>query len=363
MRYSTVVRRVYPPVSSSRSPTGLRHIYLGNPESTDFLVDELGGPAEVLGHGMVSQAAHLSWQDPIFARHALRVASCTSASSTDALAKAVLDASRSSPLWCRVRAPAVERQRSAQRAAAPLAGTAAELQRLLQDIVKGRRDRGKLGAADGTGMDVLVTRHDQAWWSVVPPSDQPSLLSWPPLPGTDVDQEVAADAPSSAHRKLSEAWRWLGHTPQPNDQVVDLGAAPGGWTRVLLSLGARVTAVDRANLDAAVMSHPHVSHVRADAFTWTWPADTRWLVCDVIAEPSLILGVLHQLSSRPSRVVGAVVTIKLRAPIDPAVLADVKQWCQHNGVFIARAKQLLANKLEFTVMAHRHDDDATPPNR
>lgn len=44
-------------------------------------------------------------------------------------------------------------------------------------------------------------------------------------------------------------------------KALDLGAAPGGWTRVLRQMGMRVVAVDPADLDARFRRDPSVTHV------------------------------------------------------------------------------------------------------
>ena len=51
----------------------------------------------------------------------------------------------------------------------------------------------------------------------------------------------------------------------PRGRALDLGAAPGGWTRVLAERGLAVTAVDPAALDRAVLALPGVEHQRVTA--------------------------------------------------------------------------------------------------
>ena len=47
--------------------------------------------------------------------------------------------------------------------------------------------------------------------------------------------------------------------------ALDLGAAPGGWSKVLLDQGMHVTAVDPAALSDALVSHPNLVHVQSVA--------------------------------------------------------------------------------------------------
>ena len=67
--------------------------------------------------------------------------------------------------------------------------------------------------------------------------------------------------PSRAARKLDEAFEWIGRGPEPGETCVDLGAAPGGWTAVLLSRRARVIAVDPAKLAPELAQKQGLVHV------------------------------------------------------------------------------------------------------
>lgn len=65
---------------------------------------------------------------------------------------------------------------------------------------------------------------------------------------------------SRAEFKLLEAMEVFSFTVEKNAEVLDLGAAPGGWSRICLKLGARVTAVDPAELDESI--RPKLQHFR-----------------------------------------------------------------------------------------------------
>jgi 23S rRNA (cytidine2498-2'-O)-methyltransferase len=186
-------------------------------------------------------------------------------------------------------------------------------------------------------------------------SGVPALLAWPsPFRGGRALDEAARNAPSSAHRKLDEALLWLGASPGEGDLVVDLGAAPGGWSWSCLQRGARVIAVDRADLDDNVKSHPRLVHARKDAFTFVPDEVPTWLVCDVIAEPERSLEVIaHALTS--TKLKALVVTVKLKRPVSMAVLARARALAQGRAGFHGRAKNLAANKCEISVMMKRVD--------
>ena len=73
-------------------------------------------------------------------------------------------------------------------------------------------------------------------------------------------------APSRSYLKVEEAYIVLGREPQPDETVVDLGAAPGGWSYSAAKRGARVIAVDNGPLKGGAFGHPLIEHRLEDAF-------------------------------------------------------------------------------------------------
>jgi tRNA acetyltransferase TAN1 len=68
-----------------------------------------------------------------------------------------------------------------------------------------------------------------------------------------------------AEHKIKEALGTFNVEIKPNYEVLDLGAAPGGWTKVLAGSAKRVVAVDPAALDSEVEKLPNVVHLRCRA--------------------------------------------------------------------------------------------------
>jgi 23S rRNA (cytidine2498-2'-O)-methyltransferase len=110
-------------------------------------------------------------------------------------------------------------------------------------------------------------------------------------------EEDRAGPPNRAYLKLWEALTRLLAWPGPGQTCLDLGAAPGGWTWALARLGAAVTAVDKAPLDPAVAAMPGVTALQESAFALD-PRPVDWLVCDVIAYPMRLLGLVRRWIDR-----------------------------------------------------------------
>ncbi|MCF7687383.1 MAG: rRNA methyltransferase [Cephaloticoccus sp.] len=100
-----------------------------------------------------------------------------------------------------------------------------------------------------------------------------------------------AQAPSRSYLKVEEGYVVLGQEPAAGETVVDLGAAPGGWSYSAARHGARVLALDNGPLKGGALDHPLIEHRHLDAFGFTPTAGTTydWLFCDLVEEPHHVL--------------------------------------------------------------------------
>ncbi|MDR7099653.1 23S rRNA (cytidine2498-2'-O)-methyltransferase [Lysobacter niabensis] len=100
-----------------------------------------------------------------------------------------------------------------------------------------------------------------------------------------------ADAPSRSALKLEEALLTLLSDEERQRLLrdgmrsADLGAAPGGWTWVLVRNGLHVTSVDNGPLRQHLLDSGRVDHLRADGFQWQPKAPLDWMVCDMVEQP------------------------------------------------------------------------------
>ena len=126
----------------------------------------------------------------------------------------------------------------------------------------------------------LLPPGDRVAVGVVPARDAPSLA-----PGGRLRVHVPEAAPSRAAMKLLEAFAWLDRAPDAGDVCVDLGAAPGGWTWVLLERRARVIAVDPAFLARSLQGKRGLKQLRRDAFKYEPKEPVDWLFSDMAWRP------------------------------------------------------------------------------
>jgi len=151
--------------------------------------------------------------------------------------------------------------------------------------------------------------------------------------------------PNRAYLKLWEAFSVIGRWPGPGERCLDLGASPGGWTWVLASLGADVTAVDKAALDPRIAAMPNV-HVRRESAFGLDPLDVGpadWLCWDVICYPQRLRQLLDRWLAAGT-VRNFICTIKFQGSTDLAVVRDFQ------AIPGSTVRHLSQNKHELTWM-------------
>ncbi len=98
-------------------------------------------------------------------------------------------------------------------------------------------------------------------------------------------------APSRSYLKVEEAYIALGREPQAGETVVDLGAAPGGWSYSAAKRGAHVIAIDNGPLKGGALNPALIEHRLEDAFGFRPPNGTvyDWMFCDLVDEPHHVM--------------------------------------------------------------------------
>ncbi|MBM3495358.1 MAG: cell division protein FtsJ [Armatimonadetes bacterium] len=161
---------------------------------------------------------------------------------------------------------------------------------------------------------------------------------------------------SRSEFKLLEAIKVFG-VNVPNEGVaVDLGASPGGWTRLLLDRGLAVFAVDPAKLDPRLCGARNLTVVRATAEAYLGSAP----VCDVLtndmrlwAPVSANIAASYADRLRPGGV--SIVTLKLpERGVTSRDMLDLVRRCTETlrrRYAVLGVRQLFHNRSEVTVAA------------
>ncbi len=167
----------------------------------------------------------------------------------------------------------------------PLAGLARSLGNALRPAL---RKAGLLTAQEDARLPrlhVCFVAGDHALLAIGDPADS---AQWPlGIPRLRMN----AEAPSRSALKLEEALlvlldeRERARLLRDGMRAADLGAAPGGWTWVLVRHGLRVQSIDNGPLRPHVLETGLVEHLRADGFSWQPQQPLDWMVCDMVEQP------------------------------------------------------------------------------
>ncbi len=175
---------------------------------------------------------------------------------------------------------------------------------------------------------------------------------------------------SRASAKLYEAFEVFSITPDPSVKegkglALDLGAAPGGWTGVLVAYGYNVIAIDPGDLDAALRGHPKVKHLAIKAESARF-GDQKFalITCDANWDPQAAQDTIVGLYDR--LVLGGYVVFTLKLMHDykkirdrPASLKAVVNQVQRATRFFEKSyeikglTQLFHNRAEVTFLLQK----------
>jgi len=161
-------------------------------------------------------------------------------------------------------------------------------------------------------------------------------------------------APSRSYLKIEEAYVVLGREPAAGESVVDLGAAPGGWSYSAAKRGARVLALDNGPLKGGALEHPLITHQRVDAYGYRPLPGERvdWMFCDLVDDPHHVLRNLVAPWLEQGWCRRFVVILKF-GRVDP--LALLREVRASDGVFArhapgTRVRHLFHDREEFTLV-------------
>ena len=184
-------------------------------------------------------------------------------------------------------------------------------------------------------------------------SESRTMLS--PRAGGIYRYAMTPETISRAAFKLTEVFDRIPLALPDSFEALDLGAAPGGWTRVLLERGARVTAVDPAELDPRVESDGRVLHYRGLSQEYLKEAGGKTfdlLVNDMRMDAFESVRVTRE--ALPLLKSGGALVITLKLP-EKGSLKKAREALSRLGeeTRILFARQLYHNRSEITCVAEK----------
>lgn len=214
---------------------------------------------------------------------------------------------------------------------------------------KNKPSLNRIARPDAFVFDVCVVEPNQWWYGFHEANSTPGR--WPggvPMMDTEVDPI------SRAYFKLKEALLWSGIHVSEGDICAELGSAPGGACQLLLEKGATVLAIDPAELDPEVLSHPNLTHIRRRGHEVKRRdfRDVRWLFADISMVPNYTLDTVSEIVAHESvNVKGMALNLKLS---NWEMLDSVPAWIKRVkelGFKYVRTRQLAFNRQEICLVA------------
>ncbi len=171
--------------------------------------------------------------------------------------------------------------------------------------------------------------------------------------------KMPRSAPSRSTLKLEEAIHWFLSTEQQSQlikngmTVVDLGAAPGGWTWQFVKRDCLVTAIDNGPMQSELMQTGMVEHLQTDAFTYAPKKKVDWLVCDMAERPLHVSRLIARWFTN-KQCNNAIFNLKLpmkkrHASVQECIALLQQQLTEAGLKFNIMAKQLYHDREEITV--------------
>lgn len=175
-----------------------------------------------------------------------------------------------------------------------------------------------------------------------------ALTDWP---GGRVRLAKPKGQISRAEFKLEELFRTDAVTLPEGGKALDLGASPGGWSRILLEHGFEVWAVDPGELDERLANRAGLHHVRTTAGPFLAENRERFdlVVNDMRMAPVLSASVMNSAANHLLPEGLGIMTVKLQ-PANPLQVVDETFRMLSRAWEIVFARQLHHNRNEITAV-------------
>jgi len=157
---------------------------------------------------------------------------------------------------------------------------------------------------------------------------------------------------SRAAYKLMEAVEVFDIPMKSSWIALDLGASPGGWSKVLLDKGMQVTAIDPGLMDEAIRKHPNLKHYQETTQKFIERKMHRkyqLIVNDMKINANDSIDLTNEFASFLDDQGYVIMTLKLPQTFDYRFIKTLLARVNHTYQLI-HARQLFHNRSEITVV-------------
>jgi 23S rRNA (cytidine2498-2'-O)-methyltransferase len=195
----------------------------------------------------------------------------------------------------------------------------------------------------------LTLADGEVYYGLAPASE--NLSDW--TGGMVHFRKSPEDVSRSMFKLLEAIERW--HLElAPGSAALDLGAAPGGWTAVLLDHGLKVTAVDTGELDSRLSDHPRLTFYRQNVKDLHLPPGNQfqWITCDMSWNPFFTVRAVNALIPHLQAGGETILTVKLMGRRPRQTIRQVIDSLDPR-LSVMHALHLFHNRREITLHLRR----------
>lgn len=156
---------------------------------------------------------------------------------------------------------------------------------------------------------------------------------------------------SRAENKLIEALATFKIELDGKGTALDLGAAPGGWSKVLADYGYNVLAVDPAALHPDLEKNPKITHLKAKSQDIHLKEPLDLIVNDMNMDPQETANIMNKTASLLKNRGLAIVTLKLPNHAQRSIAETVK--ILEDEYEVLKIRSLFHNRQEVTALLQR----------
>jgi len=155
---------------------------------------------------------------------------------------------------------------------------------------------------------------------------------------------------SRSEFKLMEAFEVFDVDIHGDKNALDLGASPGGWSKVLLEKGFKVTAIDRAPVEPEIYKYGEFKFIQNDAKLYK-PLKNSFdiLTNDMNRGPTLSAKITVQVANGLKKDAILIMTIKLTSKNPEKIIKKTLKTLER-AFMIRNVRQLYHNRDEVTLM-------------
>jgi 23S rRNA (cytidine2498-2'-O)-methyltransferase len=160
---------------------------------------------------------------------------------------------------------------------------------------------------------------------------------------------------SRAENKLKEAINKFNLSLTGPGLVLDMGASPGGWSKVLADMNYQVIAVDPGNLHPSVLSCTNIRHIKDRIENCRFDTPFVLLVNDMNIDPQQTAEIM--VNNANKLVCGGIAIVTLKLPF-----SDINRSLEESinllkqKYHIAAVKNLTHNRREVTVLLKKLEE-------